>query len=234
MYRTLEGLDRQVDAGGIASYGVSITTLDEVFLLVARGEMTTEKKFGSSQHNPVSASTPGNRENSVRSQMDLEKDGMFFRHLRALFQKRAAFFRRDKKAWCCTTVLPSIFVCFGFIIFKLVTPDRNLEPVVLDLNDYNAGVQTLPKNPIIFNEQESIFPCQPASCAYQTPIVKEDSTNEFYSFCGYRSRVNASYSCTINESRNIIEEITDAGASAQGINVNSIFSVRCPRVWPLL
>ena len=34
-----------------------------------------------------------------RSKMDLDNDGLFNTHLIALFKKRAAYFRRDKKAW---------------------------------------------------------------------------------------------------------------------------------------
>lgn len=91
-----EGLDREIDCGGITSYGVSITTLDEVFLLVARGG--AEKKDFISQREQGKSSKPVEIDRSSRSQMNLEQDGLFSRHLGALFMKRAAFFRRDKKA----------------------------------------------------------------------------------------------------------------------------------------
>ena len=40
------------------------------------------------------------KEQSAHSKMKLENKGLFFRHLGALFKKRAANFRRDKRA--CT------------------------------------------------------------------------------------------------------------------------------------
>lgn len=111
-----KALDEEIEHGrGIVSYGVSITTLDEVFLLVARGEGTGEKKeFASSKHmDGVALADEGTK--SARSRMDLENEGLFVRHIGALLKKRAAFFRRDKKAWCCTTLLPSLFVFVGFL-----------------------------------------------------------------------------------------------------------------------
>lgn len=110
-----KALDEEIEQGRVSSYGVGITTLDEVFLLVARGEGTGDKKeFASSKHiDGVALADDGTK--SARSRMDLEKDGLFFRHVGALLKKRAAFFRRDKKAWCCTTLLPSLFVFVGFL-----------------------------------------------------------------------------------------------------------------------
>jgi ATP-binding cassette subfamily A (ABC1) protein 3 len=43
-----EGLDKEADEGRINSYGVSITTLDEVFLLVARGQESEKTAYASS------------------------------------------------------------------------------------------------------------------------------------------------------------------------------------------
>ncbi len=110
-----KALDEEVERGTLTSYGVGITTLDEVFLLVARGEGTGNKKeFASSKHmEGVTLADEGTK--SARSRMDLENEGLFFRHIGALLKKRAAFFRRDKKAWCCTTLLPSLFVFVGFL-----------------------------------------------------------------------------------------------------------------------
>ena len=110
-----KALDEEIEQKRIVSYGVGLTTLDEVFLLVARGEGTGDKKeFASSKHmDGVVLADDGTK--SARSRMDLENDGLFLRHIGALLRKRAAFFRRDKKAWCCTTLLPSLFVFVGFL-----------------------------------------------------------------------------------------------------------------------
>lgn len=220
-----EGLDKLLDKGAICSYGVSITTLDEVFLLVARHQSvdkTISASVSSRDSNKIS-STPI-VDKSTRSRMDLEQDGLFFRHMEALLKKRAGFFRRDRKAWLCTTILPSICVCLGFILFNYVALDRNLGPVILDLNDYNIG-QVAPRNPIPFNSPGSSFSCQPGSCTYRpqdASVITEAINNETYFYCGYQGSLERTRKCSINDSASITERITNAGASAEGINVTSV------------
>jgi ATP-binding cassette, subfamily A (ABC1), member 3 len=87
-----DALDAEVDNEAIVTYGVSITTLDEVFLLVARGDTGEKTDLKSSR---VMTVTDGiaTDEKSHRSRMDLEKEGLFFRHFQALLQKRALSFK---------------------------------------------------------------------------------------------------------------------------------------------
>ncbi len=89
-----EALDAKVDEESIAAYGVSITTLDQVFLKVARGE-TGEGIGFLSRNNTGSAdaivASVGDK--MKHSPLDLEVDGMFFRHFQVLFHKRAMSFK---------------------------------------------------------------------------------------------------------------------------------------------
>lgn len=221
-----ERLDELLDKGWICSYGVSITTLDEVFLLIARHH-SGNKSIPSSHSNRDSSSKAlvakvDNK--STRSRMDLEEDGLFFRHMWALFKKRAGFFRRDRKAWLCTTILPSICVCLGFILFNYVALDRNMGPIMLDLNDYNIG-QFPPRNPIPFNVPGSSFSCQPGSCTYRPQddsVIQEDVNSETYFYCGYQGSLEQNQKCSIQHSESIMQMITTAGASAEGTNVSSV------------
>lgn len=204
-----EGLDKQLDIGGIVSYGVSITTLDEVFLLVARdGEMEQSAPKKSADRLSESEAEKVNKvvkASNTQSRMDLEQDGLFFRHLGALFKKRAAFFKRDKKAWVCTTVLPSLFVCLGFFVFKFFAPNRDLDPITLSLKDYNPDIPE-PRNPVMFTGggTDSTFQCQVGLCAYQVPYVLDDPLNELYFFCGLKARIlDRAYACSLSESEAI-------------------------------
>jgi hypothetical protein len=221
-----ERLDKLLDKGLIRSYGVSITTLDEVFLLVARqntGNSAVSSSY--SKENGGDMNYTARIDNkSARSRMDLEQEGLFFRHMWALFKKRAAFFRRDRKAWLCTTILPSVCVCLGFILFNYVALDRNMDPLILDLNDYNE-VAPVPRNPIPFNLPSSSFTCQPGSCTYRPeddPIISTDVNSETYYYCGYRGSLDGNQKCTIQDSESVVTRITAAGASAEGTNVNSV------------
>ncbi|KAG7367345.1 multidrug ABC transporter ATPase [Nitzschia inconspicua] len=206
-------LDDQVTNNGIVTYGVGITTLDDVFLLVARGE-TAEKSVPKSAEKKVASDVTyrDDMERSARSKMDLESEGLLVRHIGALFRKRALNFKRDKKAWCCTTILPSAFVLVGFLLYAFVSPTRELDALTLDLNAYNVDITAEPRNPIVFSDSES-FSCQPGKCIYEFPIVALEATNELYYYCGTQSYIGNGTLCSIDSYENIIDQITDAGAA---------------------
>eukprot|EP00522_Entomoneis_paludosa_P003197 CAMPEP_0172465378 /NCGR_PEP_ID=MMETSP1065-20121228/53328_1 /TAXON_ID=265537 /ORGANISM="Amphiprora paludosa, Strain CCMP125" /LENGTH=1924 /DNA_ID=CAMNT_0013221897 /DNA_START=90 /DNA_END=5865 /DNA_ORIENTATION=+ len=223
-----EGLDKEVDAGVVSTYGVSITTLDEVFLLVARGGKAGDKEeYQSSARVDGSATAAGDdAEKSARSRMDLEKEGLFGTHVGCLFRKRAAYFRRDKKAWCCTTILPSLFVLFGFIIFKLQEGDNNYASLDLNIADFNPEVSSGPRNPVVFNQPQGAYTCQPGRCAYQEPITSIPETGEKYFFCGSQGSIGSDESCSIDDSANMINfigDVTDEDlATPEPANVSNI------------
>ena len=215
-----ESLDYLVDEKAISSYGVSLTTLEEVFLLVARGGTEEKTEFASTRNSAQTlAKDP---EKSHRSQMDLEKEGLFLIHLAALFKKRAASFRRDKKAWCCTTVVPSIFVLLGLIVFKFASPSRDLEPLYLSLEQYNTGIKSPPRNPIVFNSPDAPYDCQPGICAYQASSFNVSQTGEQYFLCGSQARLATQQLCSISDSVSIMDGITGDGAIAGAVLVETV------------
>ena len=232
-------LDKETDEGGIVTYGVGITTLDEVFLLVARGEDKSKKEYASSGNIGAGPRVPLDMEKSERSRMDLENEGLFVRHLGALFTKRAVNFKRDKKAWLCTTILPSLFVLLGLLLFKYASPQRDLGPVTLSLNDFNEGVNVNPRNPIPFNDASSPYTCQPGLCMYDPPVVQNKMTNEKYYFCGAQANLaNLSQVymgdtplCSVHDTDKTTSRITEAGAEAIGLssitNVNQVRKMHC-------
>lgn len=227
-----KGLDKEVDEGKIVTYGVSVTTLDEVFLMVARGDSGEETALASSRTGMGTPIVKPDDDKSARSRMNLEKTGLFKRHVRALFEKRALNFKRDKKAWCCSVFLPSIFVLVGFIIFKYASPTRNLEAIQLNLDAYNPDITANPRNPIPFNNPGT-FSCQPGACTDLFPITNSTITNEIYSFCGagffapqFCDQDYCGQNCSIAESENVVSQITEAGASGIGAFVENINEVR--------
>lgn len=206
-----EQLDEQVESGGIVAYGVGITTLDEVFLLVARGGSThdSKKSFRSSTRPEAGVALTDDVEKSVRSRMDLENDGLFTRHVVGLFQKRAVNFKRDKKAWCCTTILPSLFVLGGLLLFAYAAPQRNLKPITLDINAYNKNVAQEPKQPIHFNDAGSQYSCSPGRCIYEIPFIENDGTGESYTFCGgVAAALATNLTCSISESNDLLSIVS--------------------------
>lgn len=220
-----EGLEQQMESGNISSYGVSITTLDEVFLLVARGETHSKKDFASSRRmartDDVAANVIVEEETSTshRSKMDLEADGLFLRHVDALFKKRVSFFKRDKKAWLCTAVVPCFFVFIGLLITKYASPSRNMESLTLDFERYNVNAPN-PRNPIFYNSPDETFSCEPGNCAYY-----EWGSSESARFCGSYGRLkDPSLQCSISKSRMIVEQVVDADSAATEIDVSTVSS----------
>jgi hypothetical protein len=224
-----EQLDAEIDNGGIVTYGVGVTTLDEVFLLVARGgDANPDKKdYASSGHFAMK----DDAEKSVRSRMDLENDGLFVRHVGALFRKRAVNFKRDKKAWCCSTILPTLFVFVGFIIFTFAGLPTSFEPLTLDLDDLNVNVKQEPRNPIPFSSGD-MYSCQPGKCIYDVPFVESNVTGESYAYCGLQSYLGPETSCSIENYEPIMARITEAGAKPVGDAVENVTEVRDFRIVP--
>eukprot|EP00529_Nitzschia_sp_RCC80_P002451 CAMPEP_0113451218 /NCGR_PEP_ID=MMETSP0014_2-20120614/6226_1 /TAXON_ID=2857 /ORGANISM="Nitzschia sp." /LENGTH=1987 /DNA_ID=CAMNT_0000342569 /DNA_START=1298 /DNA_END=7261 /DNA_ORIENTATION=- /assembly_acc=CAM_ASM_000159 len=241
-----QGLDNQVEKGTISSYGIGITTLEEVFLLVARGEELKHSELTSSRressHPTLLPAQPSmavggdgtdKLSTSVRSTMNLEQSNLFGRHMGALLRKRAANFRRDKCSWCCTTVLPSVFVLFGFIIFRFASPSRDLEALPLNLNAYNPDISQSPRNPIAVNNPDQPFSCQPGVCGYSFGNFPFDisETDEFYYLCGTQARLfevdplegpsseTVFDQCSISASTEIVSRITEDGAMAESTEV---------------
>lgn len=231
--KMFNGLEEKVQKGFISSYGVGITTLEEVFLLVARGGEAQQKVH----HYKSSRSTGGNMlENlddstaSVRSRMNYDKDDLFTTHVRALLVKRAANFRRDKKAWCCTSILPSLFVTLGLVIFRFAASDPEFKPLTLSLDDYNADISEPDiRNPVSVNSVSNKFQCQPGFCGYQYGnfIFEGDETSEPFTICGLQAVVNpdqtTTLDCTLDEGTPFMQNVVEFGAETVELNATGIF-----------
>merc|ERR1719343_417725 len=218
-----DGLEDLITKNEIVTYGVGITTLDEVFLLVARGATPEKAHLKSTEISDEKAANAVDNERSVSSnstKMDLESEKMFGRHVGAMFRKRALNFKRDRKAWCCTTICPSICVLLGFILFAFVTPERNLDAIVMDLNDYNPEVPS-PRNPIVFNTDDR-FSCQPGKCIYENPVILSAATDELYYYCGTEAYIGNGTVCSTNDYSDTISQITEAGAEPAGTSVTNV------------
>merc|ERR1711871_1278666 len=195
--------DDNLDKLGLESYGISVTTLEEVFIKITRSTHTGKradqgKKKGDSispkaisasvelteRHPANEAEVPiGTDESAVfvapsgktdsrdgtpekaideasalpleegksllssKSPMqDFEKINeddqitYFFVHMRALLEKRALYFLRDKKAWIFTYIIPFAFLLAGLLIMKYTYP-TSYEPLLeIRSSLYNAGI----------------------------------------------------------------------------------------------
>ncbi|KAL4476001.1 hypothetical protein ABPG72_007887 [Tetrahymena utriculariae] len=112
-------LELQKDQLKIRSYGISITTLEEVFLKVAsmnENHVVQSKKVAANQYIDIEKQTINNYDERITDPTKL-----FFIHFRALIQKRLNYFKRDKKGLCCELILPIILIAFGLLLQKLLS-----------------------------------------------------------------------------------------------------------------
>ena len=94
-------LDEVVERKEISMYGVSITTLEEVFIMVGRGETGNREIMASSskEASKKNATNVFSGNLSHTSAEDITSRQLFARHVQALLEKRALNFKRDRKAW---------------------------------------------------------------------------------------------------------------------------------------
>jgi ATP-binding cassette subfamily A (ABC1) protein 3 len=123
------------------NYSISVTTLEEVFLRVARGDeelfdahrknsadMEELVKPVTNEHSHENGSPSAIKSNGSdnEEQEPLDKDFniaedrdvqcQFFKHFWALFVKRAIYFKRDIKAMIFEILLPIILVVLGLVM----------------------------------------------------------------------------------------------------------------------
>jgi ATP-binding cassette subfamily A (ABC1) protein 3 len=131
--RLLAKLESQQRALGFDSYGIGITTMEEVFLRVAADQRTDDEDDSAMDAGTSHVATSVDSVSAELShQSDLDNDTAavgvqtskmdaaclsrrngFSRHLAALFIKRVQYGTRDRKAQCCNTITPAALLWFG-------------------------------------------------------------------------------------------------------------------------
>jgi len=134
---------------GVSSYGISVTTLEEVFIRVGKGiadEKDREHLSSIARGSSMVAAgggvdaAAGEKEGGevksplLKSEEPAEANGsafvssitgrvserkVFMTHTKALLRKRAIYGMRDKKSFCFQLVIPTILVLFGMILLTV-------------------------------------------------------------------------------------------------------------------
>ena len=155
--KLFEHLEVNQENLGVASYGVAVTTLEEVFIKITRNTHTNK----TAADGLLPAKTDVQGDSLVVSKGDIEnaeiakfqggefskideKENVqfFIRHVSALLRKRLFYFVRDRKAQIFLFLIPFFFLLGGLIIMANTFPST-FEPwkrISKDL--YNAEVKT--------------------------------------------------------------------------------------------
>lgn len=160
-----EQFDNNSESLGIQSYGMSVTTLEEVFIKVAEGNVIRPEEVSNRvqvQRPDVQqltvATKSANSHDLVGEVLDEEYQGhkavefdkidendhlrIFLLHMEAMFQKRALYFTRDTKSWVLQYILPVIFVLAGMAVMYFAVFTRDQPSITLTIDDYNKGISS--------------------------------------------------------------------------------------------
>ncbi|XP_061664469.1 phospholipid-transporting ATPase ABCA1-like isoform X2 [Syngnathoides biaculeatus] len=135
---------------GLTSYGISDTTLEEIFLKVAEDTGVDAADISTTKRNSVPAATvhPETEEEASGLQSDARVGSrgstvvggweLITRQFLALFIKRFHHARRSRKGLIAQVVLPAVFVCLS-LIFSLIVPPFSEYPS-LELQPWMYGL----------------------------------------------------------------------------------------------
>ncbi|KAG3115661.1 ABC transporter A family member 1 [Phytophthora idaei] len=138
-----EELDEKMRDLGVLSYGISVTTLEEVFIKVAEASdednQHTLNKNGANANAADAALPPGGP-----SIANLTGITMFLVHLSALLLKRFRIAKRDRRVIIFSALLPVTLLAAGFIILKTSALTRSDAKLALSTEDFEAKVPSVP------------------------------------------------------------------------------------------
>ncbi|CAK4175365.1 unnamed protein product, partial [Aphanomyces euteiches] len=121
-------LDDKLDELGVLSYGISVTTLEEVFIKVAE---IGDEFHQHTQQKTDSMANAGGPHHGYRL-TDHASQSM----------KRARTARRDKRVVIFGTILPVLFLVLGIALLKLSSLNRNDSAIALTTSDYPSQSNT--------------------------------------------------------------------------------------------
>lgn len=147
-------LDARTNDLRVAEYGISVTTLEEVFIRVGemeaeaqatgQGETETERvgdtedgRFGSAERVDQSGQFKEDSQLLTQSPSETDSDGrVFLKHFSAMLVKRGIYGKRDRRMLVCQLVLPVLLVVVGLSLL-LIEPNFNQPDLVLSPAKYN-------------------------------------------------------------------------------------------------
>ena len=204
--KLFEAIDSRFSYLDIESYGISVTTLEEVFLRVSQLGVTHEvssqkvgvdSPSGHVESDPVSGDNQPIEFKKLGDEQGVE---FFNRHFVAMMTKRAFYFSRDTKSWVLQFVVPAVFVCLGLtiVMFNEIRPNQP------------AKLMT----PLSYNEEVS-------SASVRLPFPYTEGT----SFCSWTDCPNFGTVKDINYQEELMSKVSYAN-SAPMIGVSNSYSIQ--------
>jgi len=163
----LAEMDSKLGDLGVETYGLSVTTLEEVFLKVAAGETSEEAREAMQQLKQAKSTkkvvpTDGGEDiDDTWKEHRVKGWRLLIQHFRALFFKRAMNYKRDRKALLLTLVGPGLVLLFGIGILQ--AEESWAQPKLsLNLDHYNTQITTN-RHPIFYADNCTATQGEPCS-----------------------------------------------------------------------
>ena len=158
-------LDGKLNELNLENYSISVTTLEEVFLRVSRGDEEIEGRRNSrlgkdateGEANPTpdepsiqdNAVLVGKNENAADKDFHISEDRdteyQFFKHFRALFVKRMIWSKRDLKGIVFEIFLPILLVVLGLVMLTQINFFEEMGAYKEEIDQYDT------KQDVMFN-----------------------------------------------------------------------------------
>ena len=174
----LSELDTKLESLGLISYGISVTTLEEVFLTIARGALKGDDDVSQMQN-----SENGDGRLKVQcTKIDPSKFWIYsFRHIMALFIKRWKIQIRDYPTWFSSFIIPMGIITLGMYGTSLNQASKPVKIVTLSTDHMHSS-----KTPLYYGDNgqsdcssiPTMFTCQPQRDG-------DDTTFEWWGQCNY-------------------------------------------------
>jgi len=134
--KLLANLDDNQARLGITNYGLSVTTMEEVFLKVASEDHPSSREVAEAEQSEEKAKELAGEQGEALLAGHASQS-YFSRHFKALIAKRYNITKRDKKAGCCQIITPILLLSLGFYLLH-IPPDANFPDFAMDLHPYNV------------------------------------------------------------------------------------------------
>jgi len=131
-------LDKNLKRLGISSYGVSVTTLEEVFLNVAK--INAPEKHFQGKHDAAVEMKDDLDDYNIEDDRIKGSWMIFKTHFKALIKKRIQYTKRDKRGLVCELLLPILMVIGGILIANSAF-DNDVKILVFEDSMYDYTYQ---------------------------------------------------------------------------------------------
>ncbi|XP_001662813.2 ATP-binding cassette sub-family A member 3 [Aedes aegypti] len=141
--KMLEELERRMAECGITSFGISLTTMEEVFLKAGSDTLSE------TDHSNGTSIETINRNYSLNNMNLLTGNDLLLSQIKGQFLKKMLSSLRSWGTLIIQNAIPIFFVIMSFVIVQSISKDQDLPPLKISLDPYKETVTVLEGNAVV-------------------------------------------------------------------------------------